>query len=38
MKKQVFAALAVILFASLPRGSYANDVILNFKVLDCEDQ
>jgi hypothetical protein len=39
MKLYVIAALAAIVMATLPRGSYAtNDVVLNFKVLDCNNQ
>jgi hypothetical protein len=39
MKLYVIAALAAIVMATLPRGSYAtNDVILNFKVLDWNNQ
>ncbi|KAF6257813.1 hypothetical protein COO60DRAFT_1460964 [Scenedesmus sp. NREL 46B-D3] len=30
-------ALAAILVTAGPRSSYANDVILNFQVLDCDD-
>jgi hypothetical protein len=39
MKLYLIAALAAIVMATLPRGSYATqDVILNFKVLDCNNQ